>query len=482
MSQRPKSALGLLCNCINSDNPNMKSPVTEESVAVKTLPVSVSVATYGRNSRVTLVGKPGSGLAGTLDFFFDRCTFSSLFYGWRPTVKLAGGVYTWRDIIPAVNEQLGLFLLEGDFTEAVLNTSVTVNAGVKGVSFATNGNAMCYTGTLTFNVTATPIGYYPNSGPGSKYLMAGDEQAGYFGDVASADLFTTNELYPSLTKVSGGPTSPAINNPYAYWAKFFWKGEIVYIGLTYAITWDWQSIYRNGFISSQPDDGVPPAGQDKVVQGVSITKRLEGADHTFRVRIPRVSDIDPMKEAELDPNNELRALLRKVMPVTWSGTGEWNDTTANRSPQSTIMLNTVHVDNGYVGTSWLLTADGLLGGQWPKTFAGQVRLVLEWVNPAHEPIPLGPVTASTDAQAMVPLAEASAETIEPLRWPTPPTAVNMPSAPVYTEVTSESIAPVVFNPVGVLIQDKQINAIASITEADTRLNLSDTNPELDGFL
>lgn len=55
--------------------------------------------------------------------------------------------------------------------------------------------------------------YYPNSGPGSKFIVKGDVQAGYFGEVSSYELFSTNQLRDDLNFSFGS----VYGNIYSNW-------------------------------------------------------------------------------------------------------------------------------------------------------------------------------------------------------------------------------------------------------------------------
>ena len=73
-------------------------------------------------------------------------------------------------------------------------------------------------------------------GPGSQTLIAGDMEAGFFGEVSTSDLISGDEL-ASLIGLTAG-TSQYSNEP---WLKFALDGEIIFVAkkpLRHSISWD----------------------------------------------------------------------------------------------------------------------------------------------------------------------------------------------------------------------------------------------------
>lgn len=123
-------------------------------------------------------------------------------------------------------------------TEA--NTAVTLGAGELGVDLETK--------SLHFHDGESPGGYVatereqawippPYSGPGSQILIAGDEQAGFFGEVPGIDLITSSALATQLKLTAGNGKSGAI----IPWLKYIYRGKILFVArstVRYAISWN----------------------------------------------------------------------------------------------------------------------------------------------------------------------------------------------------------------------------------------------------
>ncbi len=60
--------------------------------------------------------------------------------------------------------------------------------------------------------------------PGSKFLIAGDMQAGFFGEVSASELISGTDL-ASLVGISQGTSQ----NSTVGWLKFAWKGKILFV-------------------------------------------------------------------------------------------------------------------------------------------------------------------------------------------------------------------------------------------------------------
>lgn len=84
-------------------------------------------------------------------------------------------------------------------------------------------------GTVTYS-DQTPIGYYPDTGPGPLTLLRGDYTFGYFGEVPSGELFSTSDIYRQLYSQFTGASITPINNPvYTVYHKCIVAGRVVFI-------------------------------------------------------------------------------------------------------------------------------------------------------------------------------------------------------------------------------------------------------------
>ena len=94
--------------------------------------------------------------------------------------------------------------------------------------------------------------------PGSKYLWAGDKQAGFFGIIPSADFIDGLALATAL-----GITSGTAMESDSSWLKYIYKGRIRFTPVRpfrHSITWD--AIYNVGAVYGDGTIGtLPPAGR-----------------------------------------------------------------------------------------------------------------------------------------------------------------------------------------------------------------------------
>src|SRR5690554_107694 len=153
--------------------------------------------------------------------------------------------------------------------------------------------------------------YYPNSGPGNKYLLAGDENAGYFGEVTSSELLTGEGLVAatnlSLTSVD--------NNTTLVWLKFFFQGKIIYYAkqnVQNSMTWG--TLYQAGLVYGTDGYGTYP--YDTGVEQYT-TVEVNDADglHTLIIRLPRGHDTDPAEPTTPSVTSEWTMLLDRVLAI-----------------------------------------------------------------------------------------------------------------------------------------------------------------------
>lgn len=99
-------------------------------------------------------------------------------------------------------------------------------------------------------------GYYPNSGPGSKRLLVGDEQLGYFGTVSEELLNNPNDIIAdSLSRSSGKTVYATFNN--TLWNKFFFQGKVLYLPVKpIAYGFSYHDIAKAGMLLGTDGDAV----------------------------------------------------------------------------------------------------------------------------------------------------------------------------------------------------------------------------------
>lgn len=385
MSSRPTTALGLLCDLINRDNPGLRVPITEQTVGFRSKAVAIALATYGRNTKITIVGKPGQGFKGDLTVMYDRYSLNSLYYGLVPTVKVPAGTLTYRDVIPYVADQLGLFLDVDDFDSAYLANTVVVNASRKSISIRPS-TANCYTGQFSVYLEAQPLAYYPDSGPGPKGLLFGDEQAGYFGDCPLSTFVSQAELINTLWPVVGD--RPTATTGGALWGKFFWKGKIIYINWSGIAVTNWKKLYLAGAAIGDSTYGPEITGITPTLQNCIFTKRFDGEPKSFRVRTPRLGP-DVAGPGDVT-TSEIYQLTRKATPTSWYGTGEWSDDISH----STNSAITMHVSTAGSGANYITPLNGKTVSSTALDGSVYWHPVLEYIDPTKEVVPLGGLSGS----------------------------------------------------------------------------------------
>lgn len=150
-----------------------------------------------------------------------------------------------------------------------------------------------YTLDIANRVSAMPTDYDDLTGsPGSPFLIAGDMQEGFFGEVPSSELITGDALASQVGISQGNSQHSA-----AGWLKFAWKGKILFIAkkpIRNSISWD-------------------AINTAKCVYGDSGDKTVEIGGLTYKVRLMRA----------LEPSND-----PKTTASANSGTvnhySEWN--------------------------------------------------------------------------------------------------------------------------------------------------------------
>lgn len=121
-------SMELLCQQIVRDNPGLAGKITADSIGVRGVPVAKNV--NGRNTQITLVGKPGKGFAGEITVYYDRLTLSDLFKI-APRVYVPQTAKTVRDLLPALRDLYGVWLSDSSVQ--------SVDAPIKSLATPTRG-------------------------------------------------------------------------------------------------------------------------------------------------------------------------------------------------------------------------------------------------------------------------------------------------------------------------------------------------------
>jgi len=128
--------------------------------------------------------------------------------------------------------------------------------------------------------------YFPDSGPGEKTLVYGNEELGYFGTLTVDEFMDYSELRRQL-KFFLGNAQNSINNE---WVKAIYNKKVIFFPRKYiASSIGWNMLYDNGLIH-----GVDNNGAFQSVNGPVNQQRLVSAKgSTFRVRVFASDKSDP---------------------------------------------------------------------------------------------------------------------------------------------------------------------------------------------
>ena len=134
--------------------------------------------------------------------------------------------------------------------------------------------------------------FYPDSGPGTKWLRKGDENLGYFGEVNSDDLFTGEQIM-GAANFWGGTNASAASLSGTIWFKFFHKRKVIYFARRpFKSSVSWNDIYNAGLVYGARDNGKYPVG-DGVYQYIQMTKKEAGRTWGLKPRLPTGVKTDP---------------------------------------------------------------------------------------------------------------------------------------------------------------------------------------------
>lgn len=173
--------------------------------------------------------------------------------------------------------------------------------------------------------------HIPNSGPGSEYIIRGDENVGYFGLVSHEELFNFDEVeavaHVPLTGVLRDRTKTNM------WYKFYYNGKVLYCPQRSIRQMSWRALYTAGFIYGTDDNGKFPTVGSETNQFRWLAKKAPGGRRYLKVRLPRGANIDPAPYPFDGPPNaafqdsEVSKLLERMAGSTgidqkWGNYGE----------------------------------------------------------------------------------------------------------------------------------------------------------------
>lgn len=145
--------------------------------------------------------------------------------------------------------------------------------------------------------------YLPDSGPGSKSLIAGNTTLGYFGLVSPADMFGQYDMSVATPLVAGTPSPPT--NPNFGWWKFVYNGKYLFIpNDAVRNTVSWNDAYAAGLIYGVNGNGTYP-GTPAVNQLVTVdVNDTADASYRFLVRSIKGAPVDPFNTANTSKPSE----------------------------------------------------------------------------------------------------------------------------------------------------------------------------------
>lgn len=391
MGQYSKPALELLCDQIRRDNPNLDIELDSSTLLLLSGPLTTNLGSSGRNTRIRVNGVMGNGSSGKRELFYDRIHLPTY------TAKLPQGMVvsfdnkciTVADALPAINDAFGLMLTMADINDPSVvlplgnvPTDITINL---------SSNCLNFTGMLNFKWRRGAAGYYPKSGPGTKQMLFGDINEGYFGVVSALDMFRAGEFYTQMTEelTNRGSMLP-LNDPSLFYLKFAIDGKFVFVpsrNLVSSVTWD--QLYQMGAIDASGKEAkFPPAAVQGVMQNALVAKDGDGKTYWLRPRLAKTSSTDPTVSAKGDPTGDFERLFNKVHKGP-NGTGIWDaqavggvgiDLGANFWYQNSLDTATAQAHLGTFNMGAIYTA--------LKTAVNNWRPVIELIDPAHELLPL----------------------------------------------------------------------------------------------
>lgn len=145
-------------------------------------------------------------------------------------------------------------------------------------------------------------GYYPETGHGSNLLKRGSWEHGYFGQVAAAEFFTTQQFCSDFQAKTTLPLTPYGTDP--VWHKFIYNGKILFIpqNTVTSTSLAWRQLYHAGAVFGDAESvGVYPPGLDYQPTQQDLTLELDGYSYIVRlIRFCTNPVADGLTEADLE--------------------------------------------------------------------------------------------------------------------------------------------------------------------------------------
>lgn len=331
MGQYSKTSFDLLCEQVNRDNPELEVPFSRNTVVLLQGPLTTNLGSSKRNTRAIFNGIQGSGINGKKEVFYDRRDIGKL-YGPAKIIASAPSTATVvKDLLPSLNEQLGLGLEPADLANGDVSLG---NASVQG-SFTLQiaPTSVAYTGSLAISWKRAPVGLFPESGPGSKLMLFGSLEAGYFGIVPESALFNKVAFYNAINDGSEANVGDLAPESPGFYFKFAYKNRFLFVPATPLIdNISWLAIYnKSGLYGPTQQAHNVPEGTAKVDQSQRIINVMEKSKlWQLKPKLAAGSQLDPASSVNYTDANrggEWYDLFRHTTKLGPSSTGAWDDKT-----------------------------------------------------------------------------------------------------------------------------------------------------------
>lgn len=143
----------VVLDLIKTDNPKAAN-LTNDLVQFGLPTASQSGAS--RNTQLTITAAPGSGYTGSVDVLYNRVALVD-FVGKKDLTFLLGDATKLKDLIPEINELLGINLTGDDYQDVTLPEFEGTANEVHEVQLVTSADSLCYLGSLTIKIKGEDI-------------------------------------------------------------------------------------------------------------------------------------------------------------------------------------------------------------------------------------------------------------------------------------------------------------------------------------
>jgi hypothetical protein len=190
--------------------------------------------------------------------------------------------------------------------EVALEKSFNLEAGDSFIASGTGLQLFVSVYYVGSNASSAVLAY----GPGPQELLAGDMNAGYFGEVSAAEFYSGDRLAFEL-----GVTEGVLQNSNAGWLKFARKGKVLFVAkqsFMHSVSWD--HLYARGIVYGTNDNGKRPRGTP-----VNQYTTVEHGGNRFIVRLLTGANADPF------PDSDPLFFTNDMVQMNVGGGSEWND-------------------------------------------------------------------------------------------------------------------------------------------------------------